>query len=189
MQPLQKLAGFAAFALPDSLASDHLCRFYDSLICQKWQINSHWSENWDVRLSDPSRTPPRTLVPFCVPDISRGRPTWYSWPPRYWVEPDWATKGKNTISRLTVGQYRFCYDYGNLVERFQGATHKLQGNRGRAARLTSLQASLALPPSLPPFCLPLSTSVSLTSCHCLSVCLSLSPFYTLQVLFQRRSLP
>lgn len=110
-----------------------------------------------------------TLIPFCcsdIRDIRHGQPTVPSTKGKalislllcVWIQADWATKGKNTTSRLTVEQYGFCYDYGNLVERFQGATHKLQRKQGgHGVWLTSPQPHLTptppdphLPPPLPP---------------------------------------
>lgn len=147
--------------------------------------------NWDIHLTDPSLAVANTcsflshtlgtdhLFPSTVEnDLG---------PPRHWTGPDWATKGKNAISRLTVGHYVFCCDNGNLVEPFLGAAYKLEETE-RAHILTHLSPTFS--PSPPPiFWLPLSTPFQitikkksgLTSCHC--------PFYTLQVLFQRRSFP
>lgn len=61
--------------------------------------------------------------PACLFDVRRGpSPGKHLHVPA--APPDWTTKGKNATSRLTVPQCAFCQDYGNLVEPFQGATHK-----------------------------------------------------------------
>lgn len=90
--------------------------------------------------------------------------------------PDWQSNNMGFVMTMVI-----------LLSHSKGPHINYTGNRERtASSLTSPRSSL----SLPLFCLPLSTSVqikkkknksSLTSCHC--------PFYTLQVLFQRRSLP
>lgn len=83
----------------------------------------------------------------------------------------------------------FCRDNGNLVEPVLGAAYKLEETE-RAHTLAHLLPTFSPspPPQFfgcnfqPPFRLEFFfLKSSLTSCRC--------PFYTLQVLFQRRSLP